>query len=301
MFPQITPPGDVTPPRDDMPRDDDARRAARARRAALARIFAALTILAMAVAVFSCSDKEKGFIPPNSPGNGNGNDTTRFTGFLITGKGGGALEILVFASSLAPRDPSDNLTTPGRAGNAGSPTVPAYGILQWAGGSVVLTGAYDFGQDTLYLAGAGRELRGNYGAVGNSLAMRGNATTLDGPGAFLAGQRTPLTWTAWCGPFHSADLVDSGFVGFVRADTTLAGTVFQSGATAGMLFTGSVSSTGSPKSVFFTGSLPTFYDVSGSGTLNETTSTAGGVYTITASNPNYGTNNSGTWTAPRKQ
>jgi hypothetical protein len=252
--------------------------------------FAIAALLAVVLAVLAgCSKDEPGFIPPIDKGPGS--DSTTFQGFLLDDQNSGRLDITLTTTSLAPRRPP-------LAPTVGDPTVPAHGVLQWPGGNVALSGVYDFTADTLHLAGSGFTLKGYFVGVSSTGGLSGTATSPHGPAAFLA-SHSSVSWEPWCGRFHATATPDSGTIGFIRADTTVAGMAFQAGATAAIVFQGEVSKSGTPKTLFFDASFPGF-TVSGSGTLNDGTGIAGGSYSFDVINGIYGTTNDGTWSTTRR-
>jgi len=263
--------------------------------------FAIAALLAVVLAALAgCSKDEPGFIPPIDKGPGS--DSTTFQGFLLDDQNSGRLDITLTTTSLAPRRPPTAGGTRGPraplAPSVGDPTVPAHGVLQWPGGNVALSGVYDFNADTLHLAGSGFTLKGYFVGVGSTGGLSGNATSPHGPAGFLT-SHSSVSWEPWCGRFHATATPDSGTIGFIRADTTVAGMAFQAGATASIVFQGEVSRSGTPKTLFFNATFPGF-TVSGSGTLNDGTGSAGGSYSFDVINAIYGRTNDGTWSTTRR-
>jgi hypothetical protein len=257
--------------------------------------------LAVLLAVLAgCETDESGFIPIVDPGPGGG-DSTVFVGFLLDGaRQSGRLDITIESLSLAPGLPGHGATvsTPGHAPLAPAvpyPVVEARGRLTWAGGNVPLLGRYDFTEDTLYMTGTGRVLRGRY--AGGTIS--GDATAGSGPAGFLVATDPTAPFTPWLGLYRAGATPDSGAFCFVRSGAVLHGMAFEAGAGAAIYFDGDVATGGNPKGLAFDRVVPTFFDASGVGSLDDNAGTASGTYDFSVANSLYGSTHSGTWSAAR--
>jgi hypothetical protein len=251
-----------------------------------------------------CETDESGVVPIVDPGPGGG-DSTVFVGFLLDGaRQSGRLDITVESSSLAGGFPGRAGALRGPSGRSGrvpvAPSVPfpvveARGRLTWGGVNVPLLGRYDFTEDTLYMTGAGRVLRGRYA----SGVIMGDGTTGSGPAGFLVATEPTTSFTPWFGLYRAAATPDSGAFCFVWSGAVLHGMAFEVGAGAAIFFDGDVSTSGNPKGLTFDRVIPTFFDASGSGSLDDNTGTASGTYDFSVTNSLYGSTHSGTWSAAR--
>ena len=256
--------------------------------------------LAFVAALAGCAADELGVVPIVDPGPGGG-DSTVFVGFLLDGaRQSGRLDITIESLSLAPVLPVQAAAAGARRRAPLAPTVPypvveARGRLTWAGGNVPLLGRYDFTEDTLYMTGTGRVLRGRYAGG----TIRGDATTGSGPASFLAATDPSAPFVPWFGTFRAGATPDSGGFCFVHSGAVLQGMAFEAGAGAAVYFDGSVATGGNPKGLTFDTVVPTFFDASGSGSLDDNSGTASGTYDFSVTNSLYGSTHSGAWSAAR--
>ena len=255
----------------------------------LAAAFALLALI-----IVSCGDDGSNFVPFQPPP-----DTTEtssaFAGFLADGNQGALLEITISSASLAPA------ASGSRAPHAPSPTVTAVGFLRWPGGDISLTGVYDVTADTLYLAGSGRELRGNIEEIGTVGILTGSATTPSGAAGFMAIHDSDTTKVAraWVGTFQATPTAESGTLCFLQSNFSVMGQAFNDGAAAPMPIAGTIFSGAAGDSIAF-GDPSSGYDFGAQGGVNLLTGSASGYYTLDVTDPDYGTSSSGFWSATRR-
>lgn len=226
----------------------------------------AVLLLGLAL-VIGCSSKSD-----NAPGGGGGGPATTRTmlGIMINSNENGRLSITIQSPTFSPQGATRVLgPTPVAASATFQPIV---------GGPVSLTGTYDTVTDSLSLMGGGYTLGVT---IETDDANPGFATTYTGPnGPGFAGaiRSDSLAMLIFCGTWSSSTTSFGGAMGFLVADTMIAGIAFPDGATDPIFIEGTSTGSGTSRTIMVAGSESGVYDLSITGTYNTLTSVINGTW-----------------------
>jgi hypothetical protein len=228
--------------------------------------------LALGILAFGgCSDDDEN--PPS--GGGTPPTTTSFKGVFANSTENGSLSVTVQSTSLASPHPGRLLlaTRPQRSGAA---VVSATGTLKPIGGSQAsVSGSYDPDQDTLYLAGAGYTMQGQYDSSGTFQSISGMYSGPNGQGFFgcVTGSTTPATY---CGTFTGGS---TGNWDILIAGDKVGGIAFPATGEPSA-FEGTIETTGTMRAITAGNSDPGVSTLTVTGTWNTTTNTVSGSWTF---------------------
>ena len=227
--------------------------------------------LALGILAFGgCSDDDEN--PPS--GGGTPPTTTTFKGVFGNSTENGSLSVTVQSTSLASPRPG-RLLLATRPHPSGAAVVSATGTLKPIGGSQAsVSGSYDSDQDTLYLAGAGYTMQGEYDTTSTFKSINGMYSGPNGQGFFgcVTGVTNPVLY---CGTFTGGS---TGYWDILIAGDQVGGIAFPASGEP-FTFEGSIATTGTMRAITAGSSEPGVYTLTVTGTWNTTTNTVSGSWT----------------------